>query len=474
VPGEQPESRAAFHRTWKANWLIELSVAFIVLGALTREALLASVGIIVALTLAVLGLRLYTNLTDMRGKLQLNSRLPRSRMMLGESVDGELRVRNGSNTVARVDGISAKLDEELRLTFQAASSEFIERGDEVNFPFAVTPLTRGRFQITSFSLTLTDPRHLLTAELFFEQPTWLEILPGIVQPLTPRSLYAGGSNILHKIPLGVDYVGIRDYAPADEDHKVEWKATARLRRLMVKEFHPETETNLRILIDTGGTMHQQSYVGTRLDEAMAVAQLLAQAATTMEKGVGVYFYDETQVRKELTPAKGDEQFTSLQGLTPTRKSAAAEVGVVGPHTQPLGLLRSVLPQNDHVAAYLRLLRHMLGRGYGNAGVYKAIQAATSAHHDNVLIVLTDLETNVDALIEAASTHGARVIVSQIGAPWRLNPSLEQGYAEYQRNLGILKRLRAQGLRVFDVRPEELLEIIVGNISSMLPVMSSRE
>jgi uncharacterized protein (DUF58 family) len=466
-------SKATIRTTWKANWLIELSVAFIVLGAVTREALLASVGVIVGLTLAVLGLRFYINLRDMRGKLQLDSRLPRSRMMLGESVDGELRVRNGSNTVVRVVGIGAKLDSELRLMFQGARSGLIERGDEVNFAFAVTPLTRGRFQITSFSLTLTDPRHLFTAELLFEQPTWLEILPGIVQPLTPRSLYAGGSNILHKIPLGVDYAGIREYAPGDEDHKVEWKATARLRRLMVKEFHPETETNLQILIDTGRTMHQQSYVGTRLDEAMAVAQLLIQIATTMEKAVGVYFYDETQVRKELTPAKGDEQFTSLQDFTPTRKSAAAEAEVVGSHTQPLGLLRSVLPQNDQIAAYLRLLRHMLGRSYRNAGIYKAIQAATSVHLDNVLVVLTDLETNIDALIEAASTHGARVIVSQIGAPWRLNPSLEQGYAEYRRNLGILKRLRAQGLRVFDVRPEELLEIIVSNLG-MLTVANYRE
>jgi uncharacterized protein (DUF58 family) len=223
-------------------------------------------------------------------------------------------------------------------------------------------------------------------------------------------------------------------------------------------------------------MHQQSYVGTRLDEATAVAQLLVQAATTLEKTVGVYFYDETQVRKKLSPTAGDEQLSALRDFATTHKPTA-QVGVAGSDKQPLGLLRSVLPQNEQVLAYLRLLRQMLGRGYRSAGVYKAMQAATSVHHENVLVVLTDLESNVDALIEAASTHGqrgARVLVSQIGAAWRLGPSLEQGYVEYQRNLGILKRLRAQGLRVFDVRPEELLEIIVSNLSSMLTVTSYRE
>jgi uncharacterized protein (DUF58 family) len=469
-------SKAKIRTSWKANWLIEFSVAFMVLGAVTREALLASVGVIVSLLLAVLGWRFYVNLADMQGRLGIDSRLSRSRMMLGESVDGELRVRNGSNTIARVDGIGAKVDKELRLTFHGSSNELIQPGVEVNFTFAVTPLTRGRFQITSFSLTLTDPQRLFTAELPFEQPTWLETLPGIAQPLTPLSLYAGGSSILQKIPLGFDYAGIREYTPGDEDHRVEWKATARLRKLMVKEFHPETETNLQILINTGRTMHQQSYVGTRLDEAVAVAQLLAQATTTLEKGVGVYLYDENQIVKTLPAAAGDEQSTALQEFTATRKPAADARGV-GSYSQPLGLLRSVLPQSEHVVAYLRLLKHMLSRGYRNTGVYKAIEAATTFHHENILIVLTDLETNTDALIDATTTHtqaGARVIVSQIGAAWRLRPGLEQGYAEYQRNLATLKRLTAQGLLVFDVRPEALLEIIVSNLSSMLPVISRRE
>jgi uncharacterized protein (DUF58 family) len=396
-------------------------------------------------------------------------------MMLGESVDGELMVRNGSNSVARVQKIHATPDRELRLIFQPADEELVRPGDEGIFAFAVTPMRRGRFRISSFSLTLTDPRHLFNGEVVFERVTWLEILPGIAQPLTPLSLYAGGSDIMRKIPLGVDYAGIREYTPGDEDHKVEWKATARLRRLMVKEFHLETETNLQILIDTGRTMHQQSYVGTRLDEATAVAELLIQAATTLEKRVGVYFYDETQVSKELKPAASDEQLTALHDFTATPKPAA--YGAVGSHTQPLGLLRSVLPQSDQLVTYLRLLRQILSRGYRNAGVYKAIEAATTIHHENTLIVLTDLETNIDALTEAASTHaqhGARIIVPQIRAAWRLNPSLEQGYAEYQRNLEILKRLRTQGLRVYDARPEELLEIIVRNLSSMMPIASHRE
>ena len=121
-------------------------------------------------------------------------------------------------------------------------------------------------------------------------------------------------------------------------------------------------------------------------------------------------------------------------------------------------------------AYLHLLKHMLGRRYGNAGVYKAIQAATAVGHENVLIVLTDLETNVDALIEAASTYcqrGAGIIVSQIGAAWRLRMQLTDGYAAYHRNLRILQNLWGLGLSVFDARPEILVDKVLSQIS--LPV-----
>jgi uncharacterized protein (DUF58 family) len=243
---------------------------------------------------------------------------------------------------------------------------------------------------------------------------------------------------------------------------------------MVKEFHPETQTNLKILIDTGRTMRQQSYVGTRLDEALAVAQLLVQAGTTSDTTVGVYFYDETRLVKALSSAAGDEQLAALRNFTPTskpsRRSAAASS-----FSKPLGIMRAMLPQGGQLIAYLQLLKRMLGQGYQNAGVYKAIREATSAGRESVLVVLTDLESNVDALLEAASTYkerAAKIIVPQIGATWRLSLTLEQGYTEHHRNLSTLHHLQTEGLTAIDVRPEQLLETISNFLGSNLTITST--
>jgi hypothetical protein len=52
------------------------------------------------------------------------------------------------------------------------------------------------------------------------------------------------------------------------------------------------------------------------------------------------------------------------------------------------------------------------------------------------------------------------------APW---PASQTLYSPDEADAWTL-----QGLRVFDVRPGELLEIIVNNLSSMMTVMSYRE
>jgi hypothetical protein len=283
------------------------------------------------------------------------------------------------------------------------------------------------------------------------------------------------------ISTGVDYAGIREYTEGGEYQRVEWKATARLRKLMVKQFHSETRTNLQMLIDTGRTMQEQSYAGTRLDEALAVAQLLMQAAVELEKSVGLYFYDEKELVKSLKPSAGEEQLDALHELASKWSwrvwmMAQKRKGVDGAtwFSNSPRLARYALSQGAQVSAYFRLLKRMLGKGYRNTGIYKAIREA-AMNTNSILVILTDLESNIDALLEAVSTHqehGLKIIVAQIGATWRLSPNLETAYANHQRNSNTLMRLRANALTVIDVSPDQLLEMIFNYLSKSFTVIRS--
>ena len=237
---------------------------------------------------------------------------------------------------------------------------------------------------------------------------------------------------------------------------------------MMKEFHPETRGPLQILIDAGRTMRQQSYLATKLDEAVAVAQLLTESVVGSGNRVGIWVFNETEIVKAMKPAMAEEQLIRLRELTLTLRAPALNeetaTGVPFPRAPWLGMYD--LPLGERMAMFVRLLKLKLTQGYRRTGMYKALTEATSTGLHGFLIILTDLQASNDALLRVAPTlrqRGDRVIVGQIGASWRLSFSLENAYPEYQNNSRTLRRLQHLGLTVFDLRTERFTETIAQHI-----------
>jgi uncharacterized protein (DUF58 family) len=58
---------------------------------------------------------------------------------------------------------------------------------------------------------------------------------------------------------GHDLFSLRDYQPQDDLRHIDWKATARARRLTVREFTAEDEKRVTIVLDTGSTDPQDDF-----------------------------------------------------------------------------------------------------------------------------------------------------------------------------------------------------------------------
>jgi uncharacterized protein (DUF58 family) len=471
--------KAAIRTTWKADFLLELSITLVALAFLMREALFAVVAAGILLALASLGLIFHRRLTVLRRELHVAQHMSKTRMLLGDNVEGELTIRNGSNLAAQILAVQPIIEKVLNFRLSSFSSfgGLLPPGATHASEFTITPAASGRFQMSGFTLTFTDARHLFTGEAGYAQAEWVEVHPATRRQvtLTPLRLYGGSLDIFRKAPTGADYAGIRQYASGDEYHRVEWKATARLRTLMVKEFHPESQTALQIIIDAGGSMRRRSYVGTRLDEALAVAELLTESAAASRTPVGIYVHDENELLKVMKPAIPIEQVPRLRELSlalqAKNERGKPSASLFPPRTFPA---RSVMPSGGRVAAFIRLLRARLGMAHRHTGAYKALREAAQIGGAGMVIVLTDLETNAETLLEAASARqkrGAGTIIAQIGAAWRLSDDQELAYAEYQRNSRILRQMERLDLTVFDLRPERLVEAIAQEIGKTLAVAS---
>jgi hypothetical protein len=111
---------------------------------------------------------------------------------------------------------------------------------------------RGRFQIRDFELSTTFPFGLLRHRRRLKAKE-SEILIYPV-PMEYANTSSGGSGEVPASATDRDVVGelrsIREYQPADDVRTIEWKATARTGRLMVRETGETTSRKVTVWVDT--------------------------------------------------------------------------------------------------------------------------------------------------------------------------------------------------------------------------------
>ncbi len=94
---------------------------------------------------------------------------------------------------------------------------------------------------------------------------------------------------------GHDLHGLRDYQPQDDVRYIDWKSTARNRRLIVREFASEDERRVHIVLDT--RMHDSEGEGKTFGERF-------ERGVTLAASLATHFIDE---RAEVKLTLGEEE-----------------------------------------------------------------------------------------------------------------------------------------------------------------------
>jgi uncharacterized protein (DUF58 family) len=125
--------------------------------------------------------------------------------------------------------------------------ETVENKAEHVFP------NRGRFVIKDFELSTKFPfgffrhRRRLPA-----QAAEIVVFPHLasIEDETENLPLEIGKLVTQKKGLGQDLLAMRDYQPMDDLRRVDWKATARANRLIVREFSAEDDRKITVFLDT--------------------------------------------------------------------------------------------------------------------------------------------------------------------------------------------------------------------------------
>jgi len=247
------------------------------------------------------------------------------------------------------------------------------------------PSRRGRFEPTALTVRVEGPLGLAARQATRRLPSVLRVYP----PFRSRDeaelridkarILEVGLRSAQGLGGGTDFDRLREYSVDDEFRRIDWAATARAGKTIVRTYRAERNQTVICLLDNGRIMAGRVDDVPRVEHAMDAVMMLTVVATRLGDRAGLVVFDR-DVRAVVPPSHGRNQ--------------------LGRVTEAMYELTPALAESDYRGAFSSTLAHFRRRA--------------------MLVVLTDLveqavgETLLPALPLVARNH--LVVVAAVQDP----------------------------------------------------------
>jgi len=391
-------------------------------------------GPVVVVNLALLGLALVDGLlAGNPDGIEIERNMPRA---LALDVRGDVvwNLRNPGNvrrTVSFGDEFAPSLRagvRRARVPLPAQATATVET--------QILPARRGDFAVENLVVRVEGPLGLGARQKTRKLPSLLRVLPPFRSRddadlrINQARIVEVGLRSSRGLGSGTEFDQLREYVPDDEFRKIDWAATARAGRPIVRTFRAEQNQRVVCLLDNGRVMAGRVADVPRVEHAMDAVLTLAAVSTGLGDKCGLVTFDR-EVRTIVAPAAGR--------------------GQLGRITRALYDLEPVLAESDYRTAFAATIARFRRRA--------------------MLVVLTDLvvqavdESLMPALPLISRTH--LVLVGAVRDPeveaWARADG-DDSETAHRRAAAIaslaerdhaIARLRGLGATVIDAAPGQL-------------------
>ncbi|GAB4231860.1 MAG: DUF58 domain-containing protein [Elainellaceae cyanobacterium] len=191
---------------------------------------------------------------------------------------------------------------------------------EQELTYAVFPTHRGEYRWGNLYVRQRGTWGLGWHHWQVTQPQTVAVYPDLLglQELSLRLALQTTGNIrqARRLGMGTEFAELREYSVGDDPRLIDWKATARRDRPLLRVLEPEQEQTLIILLDRGRLMTAQVQGLARFDWGLNATLALALAGLKRGDRVGVGVFDR-YMHLWLPPERGQHQLSKLvERLTP--------------------------------------------------------------------------------------------------------------------------------------------------------------
>ncbi len=106
---------------------------------------------------------------------------------------------------------------------------------------------------------------------------------------------------------GLEFYGFRKYTLADDASKIDWKASLRANKLLIKQFTEERAVSIVFALDVSSSMSYSSIPKLKNEYAAELLSSLAFASLKSGDGIGLLMFTD-EVKKFLPPKLGKRQY----------------------------------------------------------------------------------------------------------------------------------------------------------------------
>ncbi|MDR2630085.1 MAG: DUF58 domain-containing protein [Spirochaetaceae bacterium] len=192
------------------------------------------------------------------------------------------------------------------------------------FEYTLIPLDRGAWEFSGLELLYRSPCRFWSRKVF--QPC---ISRGRTYPDFKKLTQAAGKDlrgirelsgrIPRKRGQGMEFLDLREYQPGDSVRAIDWRATGRRGKVIIREYQEEQDQQVLFILDSGYRLHRREGDYLQFDSALNAALLLSYAALKHGDSVAALSFGAEE--RWLPPGKGPGALTGLLNKLYDLKSA---------------------------------------------------------------------------------------------------------------------------------------------------------
>ena len=212
-----------------------------------------------------------------------------------------------------------------------STTAMCRRCTHADISYRLTPLRRGIYQFVDIHLQCWGALGLIVRRRRIPASAEIKVYPNLQAVRQYELLVKRG--MLHQIGLktsrqfgeGTEMERLREYSPDDDFRRIDWNATARQRKPIVREFETERSQDIVIMLDTGRLMASPILLETstlpnpesttqkamlKLDYAINTTLMTAYVSMLKGDKVGLIAFAD-RVHQYLAPKPGKKQFLTM-------------------------------------------------------------------------------------------------------------------------------------------------------------------